>query len=170
VPLAYVVPFVQTAAFEVREGGVGGRLVDLEAWIDERLANKNLFYAVQVAGRFTGVSTRAIPAQSRPYKPLAEVSKSQSVFQRDAVRGTLVGIRSPAFSKGVSVPGWHWHFLSDDKAYGGHVLSGGLVEGRVRVAAVRRFEVDLPATDDFANADQQKDRLRELHEVEGGRK
>jgi acetolactate decarboxylase len=39
------------------------------------------------------MSTRAIPAQIRPYRSLAEVAKTQVVFKRDSVTGTLIGIR-----------------------------------------------------------------------------
>jgi acetolactate decarboxylase len=83
--------------------------------------------------------------------------------------GTLIGIRSPSFSKDISVPGYHWHFISDDKHYGGHVLAAGLISGVISLATVRKFEVELPATSDFALTDQGKDRSAELHQVEGGK-
>lgn len=69
-----------------------------------------------------------------------------------------------------SVPGWHWHFISDAKEFGGHVLAGNLIKGEVAVAEVRAFDVQLPATDDFAKADQAKDCAAELHEVESGKR
>nr|WP_229509487.1 acetolactate decarboxylase [Massilia sp. CCM 8734] len=101
-----------------------------------------MFYAAEVKGRVTGISTR------------------------EAVAGTLVGIRSPSLSKGISVPGYHWHFISDDLSFGGHVLGTGLERGVLKLAQVRRLEVELPLNDDFANADQDKDRAAELRKVE----
>lgn len=162
-PLAYVLPFVPTRSVTL---GAAASLPALEALADQQLGNKNMFYAIEVRGRFTGISTRAIPIQARPYRPLAEVSKSQSVFTRDAVAGTLVGIRSPSLSKGISVPGYHWHFISDDRRFGGHVLGTALEGGVLRLAQVRRLEVELPLNDDFAKADQDKDRAAELRQVE----
>ncbi|WP_167225089.1 acetolactate decarboxylase [Massilia rubra] len=162
-PLAYVLPFVPTKTVEL---GPAASLPAIEALADQQLSNKNMFYAVEVKGRFTGIFTRAIPAQGRPYRPLAEVSKTQSVFTREAVAGTLVGIRSPSLSKGISVPGYHWHFISDDLTFGGHVLGTGLERGVLKLAQVRRLEVELPLNDDFANADQDKDRAAELRKVE----
>jgi len=170
VPLAFVVPFQPTASFEVKRSEPAMPLADLEALIDSKLPNKNVFYAVKVSGDYSNVATRAIAPQVRPYRPLAEVSKEQVVFKRPDVAGTLVGIRSPAFSKGISVPGWHWHFISDAREFGGHVLSGGLVRGVVTMATVREFDVQLPATDDFAKADQAKDRAAELHQVESDKR
>lgn len=162
-PLAYVLPFVPTNTVAL---GPAASLPAIEALADQQLSNKNMFYALEVKGRFTGISTRAIPAQVRPYRPLAEVSTSQSVFARDAVAGTLVGIRSPGLSKGISVPGYHWHFISDDRSFGGHVLGTALARGVLRLAQVRRLEVELPLNDDFARADQDKDRAAELRKVE----
>ncbi|NHZ99476.1 hypothetical protein F2P46_27715 [Massilia sp. CCM 8734] len=114
----------------------------IEALADQQLSNKNMFYAAEVKGRVTGISTR------------------------EAVAGTLVGIRSPSLSKGISVPGYHWHFISDDLSFGGHVLGTGLERGVLKLAQVRRLEVELPLNDDFANADQDKDRAAELRKVE----
>ncbi len=168
-PLAYVMPFKPTMQF-VMDGSVAAplpaTLPAIEAWMDARLINKNVFYAVELNGEFKGMSTRAIAAQVRPYKPLAELVKTQVIFPRTAVSGSMVGIRSPAFSKGVSVPGWHWHFISNDRTYGGHVLAAGVVSGVARVASAHRVELQLPANDDFAASDQTKDRTLELHSVE----
>lgn len=167
VPLAYVVPFQPTTTLVVESTQ---SLAELEALIDARLTNKNVFYAVKVSGDYANVATRAIAPQVRPYRPLAEVSKEQVVFKRAEVAGTLVGIRSPAFSKGISVAGWHWHFISDAKEFGGHVLAGSLIKGVVTVTTARQFNVELPATDDFAKADQAKDRAAELHMVESDKR
>ncbi|MEO7494797.1 MAG: acetolactate decarboxylase [Massilia sp.] len=164
VPLAYVLPFKPTESFSL--AGVA-TLPAIEALADQRATNSNMFYAFEIKGRFTDISTRAISSQVRPYRPLAEVAKTQSVFKRESVTGTLVGIRSPALSKGISVPGYHWHFISDDKKFGGHVLSIGSADGVARLALVSHLDIDLPTTDDFAKADQAKDRAAELRKVEG---
>jgi len=171
VPLAYVLPFPADTAMGLTldDAAPPRPLAELEAIIDRQLRNKNLFFGVKVAGRFSDMSTRAIAPQVRPYKPLAEVSKTQAVFKRAAVAGTLVGIRSPAFSKGLSMPGWHWHFISDDKAFGGHVLAASLVAGSVAMVQVGDVTLKLPTTDDFANADQTRDRSRELQQVQTGK-
>jgi acetolactate decarboxylase len=166
IPLAYVLPFRPTLRFTMAGSPKAMSLTDIEADIDARLPNKNLFYAVDVTGQFTGITTRAIAAQVRPYRPLAELVKTQVLFPRDSATGTMVGIRSPAFSKGVSVPGWHWHFISTDRSYGGHVLAIGLVNAVANITPSHKVDLDLPANEDFANSDQTKDRAAELHQVE----
>ncbi|MES3024360.1 MAG: acetolactate decarboxylase [Pseudomonadota bacterium] len=142
----------------------------LEAWLDTKLSNKNLFYAIRFDGQFEELTTRAISPQDQPYKPLAEVSKTQSVFKLPAQTGTLVAFRSPSFSKGFNVPGYHWHYLARDRKGGGHVLSMSLLKGVVQVDSVNNLELKIPTSAGFAAADQSVDRAAELHEVESARR
>ena len=165
-PLAYVLPFKPTMAFALEPALQATSLPAIEAFLDTSLPNKNMFYAVDITGDFADITTRAIAAQVRPYRPLAELVKTQNLFNRTSVSGTLVGIRSPAFSKGFSVPGWHWHFISSDRSYGGHVLKIGSSKGTVKITTADRVDMELPGTEDFANSDQTKDRSAELHLVE----
>ncbi len=163
-PLAYVTRFHPTQSFKDE---TTLQLAELEKWLDNRLANPNLFYAVRIEGEFRDVSVRAIAPQVKPYKPLAEVFKTQSVHTYPATRGTLIGIRSPAFSKGISVPGYHWHYLTADRQHGGHVLALTLVEGSAKVESIQRVNLELPGNEAFAHADQTKDRSEETRRVEG---
>ena len=82
----------------------------------------NLFYAVRIDGQFAQVKTRSVPRQEKPYPPLDEVARTQPVFHLKDVRGTLAGFRFPDFARGLNVPGFHLHFLTEDRKAGGHVL------------------------------------------------
>ena len=142
-------------------------LAGIEQWLDARLWNLNVFYAIRIEGDFRDVSVRAIAAQDEPYKPLAEVAKNQSVHHFPAVRGILIGIRSPAFSKGISLPGYHWHFLTADRRHGGHALQLELQNGSAQVETLSTVHLELPGNEAFAHADQSKDRTAETKQVEG---
>ena len=37
-------------------------------------------------------------------------------------RVSLVGVYFPDYMDGINMPGWHLHFLSEDRAKGGHVF------------------------------------------------
>jgi acetolactate decarboxylase len=163
-PLAYVTFFHPSQTFN---SDAVLSLQGLESWLDGRLQNLNLFYAIRIDGVFRDVSVRAIAAQSKPYKELAEVVKTQSIHDYATTRGTLIGIRSPAFSKGISVPGYHWHFLTEDRQHGGHVLKVTMVRGSLKVATISEVELQLPRNEAFAQADQSKDRADEIKQVEG---
>ena len=90
--------------------------------LDAHLANIGLFAMVRVDGVFDYVKVRAPPAQEEPYPNLTTAVAGQQVYEHRNITGTLVGLYSPAFSNGVSVPGWHLHFVSADRTAGGHVL------------------------------------------------
>jgi acetolactate decarboxylase len=162
-PFASIVRFKGMKTLALPKGISGA---DLEKWLDGRLENRNFFYAIRIDGKFNQMKTRAVAAQEKPYRPLAEVVKTQSVFNLDNTRGVIVGLWSPAFSKGISVPGYHWHFLTADKKAGGHILSFSVDEATAKIDAVSNFSVRLPQNEAFAKTDLARDRARELDKVE----
>ncbi len=145
-------------------------LKELEQLLDVKLANLNGFYAIRLHGKFKQISTRAISPQDKPYKTLAEVAKTQSVFNFSDTSGELIAFRSPPFSKGFNVPGYHWHFLSTDKKQGGHVLSLTLENYTVSIMPLFDIDLKIPNNALFANSNQTIDRAVELKTVESARK
>ena len=163
-PLAYITRFHPTKTLKAE---AALPLSDLDKWVDGQVGNLSAFYAIRIDGEFREVTVRAIAAQSKPYKALAEVAKTQSVHEYLRTRGTLIGIRSPDFSKGISVPGYHWHFLTADRKHGGHALTLILIHGIVQVETISDLNLQLPKNESFAHADQSKDRGEETRQVEG---
>ena len=164
-------PFAQVARFRPGPAltlptDIG--LKDMEAWLDKALGETSLFGAARVEGAFTALKARSVPRQARPYRPLAEVAKEQSVFEFSQVRGTLVGLRGPDYARALSVPGWHWHFLTQDRRRGGHVLDLTLHAGTARLASLRRLELLLPQGG-LGGLDLARDRSHELKAVESAR-
>jgi len=92
------------------------------AEIDERVGHPEVVHALRIDGHFERVHCRSVPKQSKPYRPLAEVLGEQSVFDFSDIAGTLLGFRFPDIGLGVGIAGYHLHFISDDRARGGHVL------------------------------------------------
>jgi acetolactate decarboxylase len=148
---------------------VVGNLPELDSRLEGALRQRNTFYAVRVDGEFASITLRSVHRQQPPYEPLSEVAKSQSVWTRADTRGTLVGILSPTWVTGISVPGFHWHFLSDDRQIGGHVLDCKTREGRVRYHVCRDWQVKLPDSETFNSADLAKDLSKSLKKVESSR-
>ncbi|MBN2124634.1 MAG: acetolactate decarboxylase [Deltaproteobacteria bacterium] len=135
--------------------------------VNELAPNGNMFCAVRITGLFSRMKTRSVPAQTRPYPALVEVTKHQAVFEMEQVSGTIVGFRSPPFVKGLNVPGFHLHFVSDDRRTGGHVLDFVLERGLVEVDVLNRFTLILPeSAKDFQQLDLTGDRSGELNAVE----
>lgn len=116
----------------------------LTAALNDKLPSKDVFYAVRIHGTFPYVKARSVPAQSKPYPPLSEVVKNQSVFELYNVTGTVVGIYSPGYVSGVGSPGFHLHFISDERKSGGHVLDLTASNTDVQLDGTPGFYMSLP--------------------------
>ena len=128
-------------------------LRSLQKWLDSHLGSQNFFWSVHLHGTFATVKARSVSKQHKPYRPLTEVVKSESIFEFRNVTGTLIGFRSPSYIKGINVPGYHLHFLSDDKIMGGHVLGCSIRKGIARWDSHKTFQMCLPDDPSFRSAD-----------------
>ncbi len=165
-PYAAVCDFDGDKAQKIDGMPAGLDYVALQAQIDKLLPSLNLFYAIKIDGTFSALTARSVPAQKKPYPPLAEIVKNQPIFKFDNVKGTLVGFRCPAYVKGVNVPGYHFHFLTEDKKGGGHVLALTTGEVQIKYVKLDSWEVMLPDTIEFLEAPLGKDMSKELKAVE----
>jgi len=139
-PFAVVCRFDPTAPTEL-DGPLP--LADVQRALDT-LAPDTSVVAVRVDGTFTHLRLRSVRAQQPPYPPLAEVTAHQTEWDLDRATGTLLGFRFPDTVAGLEAPGYHLHFLADDRAHGGHVLDGTLVHGRATVDGGDDLHVELP--------------------------
>lgn len=138
----------------------------LQQRLDKMITNKNIIYAIRLDGVFKYVKTRSVPGQKKPYPPLAEVTKSQPTFEYENIKGTLVGFWYPQYLQGINVPGYHLHFISEDRRQGGHLLDCSLAEGLLQVDCSEDFHMMLPGGDEFSKAELSSDRSAELEKVE----
>jgi acetolactate decarboxylase len=94
---------------------------------------------------------------------------NQPEFELRNVRGTLVGFRCPAYIGGVNVPGYHLHFITEDRMAGGHVLGFQTDSVNIRVEAVHDFRMVLPRSESFYTTDLTKEKRMDLEKVEKSR-
>ncbi|MFA6176923.1 MAG: acetolactate decarboxylase [Phycisphaerae bacterium] len=161
-PFAAVCDFKSDTEFSLKSADYKA----VQASIDEKVPNQNLFAAVEIVGKFRHIKVRSVPAQNKPYPPLAQAAEKQSIFEMNDVSGVIVGFRTPQFVKGVNVPGCHFHFLSDDRTQGGHILDFELIEGSCKVDLCNKFLLLLPENDSLKDIDLSQDKSAELHKVE----
>ncbi|MBI2702389.1 MAG: acetolactate decarboxylase [Mycobacterium sp.] len=122
------------------------------AAIDQRIASTNLIYAIRVTGHFADLHTRTVMEQHEPYPPLTQATEGQAETRFTDVQGTLVGFRTPDFEQGISVAGYHLHFLDDDRTAGGHVLDFTLERGDLAVSGASQLHLSLPTSGAFLQA------------------
>jgi len=142
-PLA-IVTFFRPQAEQRFNGPLTYR--QLQQRLDTLRPNDGHAFAFVLHGRFSTVRTRSVPRQSKPYPLLAEVVKTQPIFDFSNVSGTLVGFWYPESMRHVNVPGYHFHFLTDDRTAGGHVLDLNLAAGAVGVQELSTIELALPSS------------------------
>lgn len=166
---AETTPFAAVAFFEPdREKTLpsGIDMKQLTDEIDAMLPTPNLIYALRIDGTFKKVKTRSVPRQNKPYLPLTEVVKNQSIFDFENVEGVIVGLRCPPFMKSINVSGYHLHFLTRDRKAGGHVLGVTVDKAVVKIERIDNFYVALPENQDFYRLNTETDRSSAVSAVE----
>jgi acetolactate decarboxylase len=157
-PFAVVTRFAPQIDLEV---GPFATLAALQARCDSLRNSGNIFYAFCLDGRFSSVRTRAV-SPSRKGAHLVDAAKSQSEFTFSNIDGTLVGLWSPGFSSAFSIAGYHFHFISEDRQHGGHLLGCAADRLQLRMEALTGFHLALPETESFLKADLSKSTTEEL--------
>ena len=134
---------------------------DLTKICDRYRDSDNLFYAFRIDGHFGHVHTRAM-RETLEGLPLAKAAAIQPEFEFTGVDGTLVGIWAPQFSSTLNIAGYHFHFLSEDRSKGGHLLECSGKHLRIRVERLNDFHLSLPESEEFLRADLTKDTSKDL--------
>jgi acetolactate decarboxylase len=134
---------------------------ELLGTIDERLPAGTVACAVRIDGEFNLVHARSVPRQEPPYRPLAEVVGTQTVFDLVDVEGTMVGFRFPDYGESLEVSGYHLHFITADRSRGGHVLEVRARRATVRLDVSTDLHVELPPGVELESAGAS----RQVHEA-----
>jgi len=165
IPYAVVTRF--SAAFRVNHL----ELPHLDALVmacDHLRESDNVFYAFRARGTFRTVKTRVM-------KPVLEgttlkmAASAQQEFCFEQLQGTLIGLWAPGFAASFSVPGYHFHFLSEDRKKGGHVLECHASDVVIEACSINEMHVSLPETEAYLRADLTRDPVRDLLEAENNR-
>ncbi len=137
----------------------------LQRQLDPWRRSDNHFYAIRIEGRFDEVVTRAVQPATEG-TPLTEAIPSQGEFRATDVSGVLVGFWSPMFVTALTVPGYHLHFLDDERCSGGHLFDVRAANLKVSVQHLAEFRICLPETADFLAADLTADPQKAFAQVE----
>jgi acetolactate decarboxylase len=162
-PFAVLVFFTPTAELHVDTALAQDELL---ARLDERVPAGAASWAVRIDGNFETVRARSVPRQRPPYRPLTEVVAEQHVFELEDVAGTMLGFRFPDYSEGIEVSGYHLHFISEDRALGGHVLDCRTRGVHARLDPSSDLHVELPTGVDLSAPDLQGSTHEALRRVE----
>ena len=128
---------------------------------------KNLFYMVKIKGTFDKMNVRSELKQEKPYKTLDKaLATDQREFNYENIAGTVVALYCPDYMGGLNTPGWHFHFISDDKTKGGHILELSFESAQAEFDSTQDFDMYLPEDPDFQKIELAKDVSSAIKKVE----
>ena len=127
----------------------------------------NSFYMVKLPAEFSSILFRSEYGSKEPYPTLVEALKGkQTEFTEKNIKGTLVGLYCPSYMGELNSVGWHFHFISDDKQKGGHILELSLEEGVASLDKTDRFTMILPDDKKFHELNLAKDMKDDIRSAE----
>ncbi|MER6351211.1 acetolactate decarboxylase [Streptomyces sp. NPDC001634] len=142
---------------------------ELTAVIDGMVRSPNLIYAIKITGHFGEVRTRTVHKQEPPYPPLTEAAEGQAETTFTDVAGTLAGYRTPDYEQGISVAGYHLHFIDNAHERGGHCLDFRLDHGTIALTERSELHLSMPTTEQFLSSDLTPSNLADqIRQAEGG--
>lgn len=103
-----------------------------------------VFSALRIDGFFDMISMRSVPPQKKPYPSIEEVVKGQAIYNYQDVSATIIGFYFPSYFNGLTYPGFHLHFITNDLKHGGHVLDFSLTQGELLVSPLENYLYLLP--------------------------
>jgi len=139
---------------------------ELYSYLDSLLPTENIFYAIKLEGTFSYIKARSVPMQKKPYPPLIEAVKEQKIFEFHNAKGFIVGFRLPEYMKGINVPGYHLHFITEDRKAGGHLIECNIEYVHVEIDYTNNFFMVLPEEEAFYNLNLTKDKQKQLDKIE----
>ncbi|MBI6405128.1 MULTISPECIES: acetolactate decarboxylase [Proteus] len=142
----------------------GASQQEIHNTINQYVPSDNLFCAIKIEGEFELVKTRTVPRQEPPYLPMLEAIKNQPIFTFHNETGIIAGFRSPQFTQGMNVAGFHEHYINQQRQGGGHVLDYYLKYGTLKIGVISRLTIDLPCQATFLQANLMPDNLHQAIE------
>ncbi len=156
-PFAVVTDFDPDITIKTEESFEIG---DLHSYIDARLPSLNLPYCIRITGTFSYMKTRSVPEQQRPYPVLLDVLKTQPIFEFEHITGDIIGFRLPAYMGDANAAGYHFHFITEDRSAGGHVLACTTDDISIQIDQSDQWFVSIPEDEDFKNFKKSDDQYR----------
>lgn len=141
----------------------------LDIRIDEDFS-LNSMHVARIDGFFRKICARSESAYRSHHVSLKDIlGNTQTEFYFSDIRGTLVCVHFPDYMDGINAPGWHMHFISEDRKYGGHVFDMVLEKGTMNINKISQIHIQLPNALDFDTYSLKEASQDEIKEVEQGK-
>ena len=130
----------------------------------------NSIHIARIDGWFNAIHARAGAAYHSQHISLKDIlSQTQKDFCFEQIYGTMVCVYYPDHMDGINAPGWHLHFVSEDRTLGGHVFDVSMKSGDCQLQKIDRIEIQLPREAAFDTYSLKEASNDEIAKVEQGR-
>ena len=151
-----------------------GDMESLKQMLDNKIEEGfglNSMHIVKIDGEFSKIYARSEAPYRSQHVTLKEIlQKTQKDYEFSDIKGTLVCVYFPDYMDGINAPGWHLHFVSDDRKSGGHVFDLKMKQGAAIINKISRVEIELPNTpafDTYSLKDASQDEIKEVEQGKG---
>ena len=169
VPFASVAKADFSPGFEVRDIPDIEKMKELLTLKIEEDFGLNSMHIVRIDGAFNRVCARSESAYRSQHVDLKDIlSQTQRDFMFEDISGTMVCIYYPDYMDGINAPGWHLHFLSEDRLMGGHVFDLEMESGTIYLAKINNIEIQLPSEPAFDTYSLKEASGSDIKQVEQG--
>ena len=131
----------------------------------------NCMHVARIDGRFTRVCARSeAPYRSHHVELKDILSETQKDFVFEDITGTMICIYYPDYMDGINAPGWHVHFLSEDRTKGGHVFDLEIKDANIQLTKLDEIEIRLPnspAFDTYALKEASGSDIKQVEQGDG---
>ncbi|CAA9200896.1 Alpha-acetolactate decarboxylase [Flavobacterium collinsii] len=144
------IPFCSSAFF--RKGKTieveGEKAVNnLQFSILQFLPSSNRFYAIKIKASFYDLTLGGVEkVLCQNPADIAVLMKERPIYKKHNIKGTIIGFYSPPYLGGTGLSPFHFHFFSDDKKNGSHLLDGNFssVKISIELDEKKACEIVLP--------------------------
>lgn len=171
-PDTEIIPFSNVTFFDkdisVKLSDIADK-ASLEKVLDRAVKENgvNSFYMVKIHTEFPSILFRSEYGSKEPYPTLVEALKDkQTEFTEKNIKGTLVGLYCPSYMGELNSVGWHFHFISDDKKKGGHILELSIKNGTAYLDQTDKFAMILHKDKKFHDLNLAKDMKEDIRSAE----
>lgn len=127
----------------------------------------NRMHIIRIDGNFPLVRARSEAPYRSQHIALKEIlQKTQKDFIFKEIKGSLVCVYYPDYMDGINAPGWHLHFISEDRSRGGHVFDLEMTSGQAWLIRIGHIEIQLPSDPAFDTYSLKEVSEEEIKEVE----
>lgn len=152
IPFCNATTFIKTTSLNLSCKDISEFKKKLHEYKDSSF--KNLFMIIKIEGLFNSITTRSLPKQNKPYKPLDYiVEHEQKVITNNNIEGTVIGFCAPKYMSNLNTTDFHMHFISKDRLIGGHVLDLIFNDLNIDVSIKNEFKLILSSNSEFINYD-----------------